>query len=622
MAEISGNFDYIIVGGGTAGLVVAARLTENPDTTVCVIEAGKDHSCNVDTIIPGFALKNLGSPELDWAFQTSPQSHLNGRRIPLSRGKGLGGSSILNIMAISRGNAKEYDAFEALGSPGWNWDSLLQYFKKSETFTATPEQLSTVGINPDPKAHGSEGPLQISVARWLSEVNTPFRSTLNALGIQNNPDNLSGDNVGVSGVYQSIHPSEVVRSSSASAYYQPNKSRSNLRVITNAHATRVLFDSDKREGKLVATGVQYSKDGFTFAVSAKKEVIISAGSFQSPQILELSGIGNKNVLEANGVPVLYDLPSVGQNLQDHFWIPYTQEVDDKVDSLEVLMADPVRAGQEWNLYQEKKLGMLTCFPSASFAYVPLSTFTDENAVAKGAGSLKFDGPAENRTVQKQMEWIKSSIPHLEFSLFPGCLPAPDTAPVPGKHYYSFFVGLMHPFSRGSVHIGSSDPLAAPVIDNPALGNEVDLNMMAEAVKFMRKVAATGELAAVGQGELLPGTEVQSDEQLKEWVRSSVQTLFHPIGTASMLPQEDGGVVDSNLKVYGTDNVRVVDASIMPVHISGHPQATVYAIAEKAADLIKAQSSAPACVESWPEVGMSYISNLYNFIRSYVFSAQN
>jgi len=201
----------------------------------------------------------------------------------------LGGSSILNIMAISRGNAKEYDAFEALGSPGWNWDSLLQYFKKSETFTATSEQLSAVGIKPDPKAHGSEGPLQISVARWLSEVNTPFRSTLNALGIQSNPDNLSGDNTGVSGVYQSIHPSEVVRSSSTSAYYQPNKSRNNLRVITGAHVTRVLFDSDKREGKLVATGVQYSKDGFTFAVSAKKEVIICAGSFQSPQILELSG---------------------------------------------------------------------------------------------------------------------------------------------------------------------------------------------------------------------------------------------------------------------------------------------------------------------------------------------
>ncbi|KAF8632495.1 hypothetical protein AX15_001862 [Amanita polypyramis BW_CC] len=575
-------FDYVIVGGGTAGLVVAARLSENPDVSVCVVEAGKDHATNVDTMIPGFAMKNLGNPEVDWMFFTAPQPHLNGRQIIVNRGKGLGGSSILNIMGISRGNAKEYDAFESLGSPGWNWQSLLQYFKKSETFTANPEELSNVGTTPDPNAHGSEGPLQVTVPRWISETNAPFRSSLESLGIKHNPDGVSGENSGILGAYQSIDPTEVIRSSSASAYYQPNKARSNLHIITDAHVTRVLFDGEKRGGKLVANGAEYSKEGRIFAVSAKKEVIICGGTFQTPQILELSGIGDKKILEANGVTCLHDLSGVGKNLQDHFWVPFTKEMDDKIDSFEILVSDPARAGQEWMLYQESKLGMLSSFPTANFAYIPVSAFTDEEAYAKRVESFTD----ESKTIQKQKEWIKSNVPHLEFAPFPGCLPSPVTVPKPGKRYYSFFVALMHPFSRGSVHIGSSDPFAPPVIDERALDNEIDMDMMVDAVKFVRKVAETGELAAIGHSELVPGAGVQTDEQLREWIKSSVQTLYHPIGTASMLPREDGGVVDPTLKVYGTDNLRVVDASTMPIHISAHTQATVYAIAEKASDIIK------------------------------------
>ncbi|KAK2467415.1 hypothetical protein APHAL10511_000650 [Amanita phalloides] len=583
----SAAFDYVIVGGGTAGLVVAARLSENPNFSVCIIEAGKDQSTNVDTMIPGFAMKNLGNPEIDWSFSTSPQPQLNGRQIMINRGKGLGGSSILNIMGISRGNAKEYDALESLGSPGWNWQSLLKYFKKSETFTASSEELSNVCITPDPNVHGTEGPLQVTVPRWVSETASPFRSTLeSSFGVQCNPDGVSGENAGIQGAYQSIHPTEVIRSSSASAYYQPNKGRSNLHVITGAHVTRVLFDNETREDNLVAIGAQYIKDGDTYTVSAKKEVIICGGTIQTPQILELSGIGNKEILEANGVTCLHDLPGVGQNLQDHFWVPYTREMDEKIDSFEVLLADPARAGQEWMLYQESKLGMLSSFVTASFAYVPVSTFADEEGYAKSVESLTPGGRAEFKTIQKQKEWIKSNVPHLEFAPFPGCLPAPGTAPKPGKHYYSFFVCLLHPFSRGSVHIGSSNPSASPVIDHRALDNEIDMDMMVDAVKFVRRVGETGPMRAIGRREMLPGAEVQTDEQIKEWIRNSVQTMYHPIGTASMLPREDGGVVDSTLKVYGTANLRVVDASIVPIHISAHTQATVYAIAEKAADIIK------------------------------------
>ncbi|KAF8345207.1 alcohol oxidase [Amanita rubescens] len=579
----SGVYDYIVVGGGTAGLVVAARLSENPDVTVCVVEAGKDHSTNVDTMIPGFAFKNMGNPEVDWMFFTAPQPHLNGRQMMINRGKGLGGSSIVSIYARRifhfvdiYGNAKEYDAFESLGSPGWNWESFLKYFKKSETFTASSEELSNICINPDSSAHGSEGPLHISVPRWISDTAAPFRSTLeSSFGIKRIADGCSGENTGIQGAYQSIHPTEAVRSSSASAYLQPNKARSNLHVITGAHVTRVLFNSEKHEDKLVASGIEYAKDGKTYTVATRKEVIICGGTIQTPQVLELSGIGNKSILEANGVVCRHHLPGVGQNLQDHFWVPYIKEMDSKIDSFEILMSDPARAGQEWMLYQESKLGMLSSFPSASFAYVPVSTFSDEETYVKGVESLTPTGPAESKTIQKQKEWIKSNVPHLEFAPFPGCLPAPGAVPQPGKRYYSFFVGLLHPFSRGSVHIGSPDAFASPVIDQRALDNEVDIEMMLDAIKFVRKVGETGPLGAIGRNELLPGAEVQTDDQLREWIKNS-----------SMLPLEDGGVVDATLKVYGTANLRVVDASVMPIHISAHTQATVYAIAEKAADIIR------------------------------------
>ncbi|KAK2467406.1 hypothetical protein APHAL10511_000641 [Amanita phalloides] len=255
-------------------------------------------------------------------------------------------------------------------------------------------------------------------------------------------------------------------------------------------------------------------------------------------------------------------------------------MDDTIDSFELLQSDPARAGQEWMLYQEQKGGMLSSVPSQTFAYVPVSTFADEKSIARGAESLRTYGPAESKTVNKQKEWIKANIPHLEFAPFPGCLPAPGIVPKPGKRYFSFFVGLLHPFSRGSVHVGSSDPFAPPVIDMHALDNEVDMAMMVDAVKFIRKISQKSPMSDISRSELLPGNDVQSDEQLREWIKGCVQTIFHPVGTSSMLPEVDGGVVDASLKVYGTTNLRVVDASIIPIHISAHTQATVYAIAEK------------------------------------------
>lgn len=356
-------------------------------------------------------------------------------------------------------------------------------------------------------------------------------------------------------------------------------------VITGAQATRVLFNPSRDDsGYLVASGVEYSKDGQLHAVSAKAEVLLCAGAFKTPQLLELSGIGDKDVLEAHGVQVHLDLPGVGTNLQDHFWCPFVVETDPQYESVEVLN-NPARAAEEWKLYEESKTGMLSGTCCTLYAFLPKDSFMADSSslLEEVTQSLCHSGPLE--TIQKA--WLSAGdIPFLEVALFPGFLPVAGHKAEDGKSYCSFFLALTHPFSSGTVHITSSDPLAAPAIDHCVLDNEVDLQILTSAVKFARKLAATESLKTVLTREILPGLGVQTDEEIKEFIRATVDTVFHPIGTAAMLPRKDGGVIDPSLKVYGTSNIRVIDASIIPIHLSAHIQATVYAIAEKASDIIK------------------------------------
>ncbi|TFK43894.1 4-nitrobenzyl alcohol dehydrogenase-like protein [Crucibulum laeve] len=300
---------------------------------------------------------------------------------------------------------------------------------------------------------------------------------------------MGGDNLGAWPCSLAIHPKTANRISSATAYYEPNKNKDNLVVITGAHATRIIFSSIQ-SGEAVAESVEYSKNGSIYTISAKKEVILAAGAFQTPQVLELSGIGDTALLAKHGVSTVIDLPSVGQNYREQFLLPFFS---------------PTRARM---------------------------------------------------------------------------------TPEPGKNYTSFGCAVVHPYARGSIHIKSSDPLAPPEINLSVFDNPVDLAIMVAAVKYTRKLVATEVFKPVVAQEVVPGPSVQTDEEIEEYVRNAVGTTFHPVGTAAMLPRELGGVVDAQLKVYGTRNVRVVDASIIPVQISAHPLATVYAVAEKAADIIK------------------------------------
>ncbi|KAJ7468271.1 alcohol oxidase [Mycena galericulata] len=569
-------FDYVVIGGGTAGLVVASRLVEDPLIRVCVLEAGSDVSEELDIKVPGFGYKNYEKPDMNWGFGTEAQRHAAGRVIPLPRGKALGGSSMVSDRNIF---LRLSLVFETLGSPGWNWEGLVEYFRKSETFTATTEEMKSLGVELNPATHGTTGPIQRTLPKWISRLREPMIQSMRALGVEENSDSFSGNNAGTWTVHCSID-SQATRSSSASGYYSRVKSHPNLVVITTARATRILFGPANRSGAVVATGVEYSKDGKMHTVSAHKEVLLCAGTFQTPQLLELSGIGDKEILKEHGIPLEVDLPG------DHFWCPYVAEADSTYESVEVL-ANPVRAVAELKLYEESKLGMFTGMHSPCFAFLSKQYFADGWDHERALKSV----PASQQK-QIQADWLNADmIPFLEMAIFPGFLPVPGHAPEAEKTYCSFLIALTHAFARGTVHIAARDPFAAPKIDQAMLDNEVDVNILVQGIKLARRLAAGDSLRDVITHEVLPGMDVQSDDALIEYVRRTVTTVFHPIGTAAMLPRNSGGVVDASLRVYGTANLRVIDASVIPIHLSAHIQATVYAVAEKVASLF----SRPFCV---------------------------
>ncbi|KAK7464663.1 hypothetical protein VKT23_003908 [Stygiomarasmius scandens] len=584
------SFDYVICGGGLAGLVLANRLSEDPLVSVAVIEAGGDVAHWPDSQIPGFYTKNLTKPEIDWTFFTTPQAGVNNRSIYVPRGKGLGGSSVLNFMTLGRASKIEYDAMETLGAKGWNWNSYLKYLKKSETFSADTESAAKHDYKPSEEFYGKDGPLQRTLPRWISEHHIPYYKAMHSLGVPHQWDSSNGNTVGT-GTGTGAIDGNALRSSAVSAYYEPAKDRNNLTTIKLARVTKVVLQKGP-SGKLVATGVEYNQDGATKTVEAKKEVILSAGSFQTPQLLELSGVGDSKILGAHGIPVLQELPGVGANLQDHIATGFTAEMNPKYESMDVLLSDPARAGAEWQLYETKKQGMFSAVASVAYTFLPTKYFADIATIKKAAEDPAVDREdtglkGVTKTIKLEKEWLESDeVPQLEIVQVPAFYPQPGYASEPGKRYFSIFTGLMHPLSRGTVHIGSADPLAAPVIDPRFLDNKVDIALLTSALRFARKVTQTEALKDYNLKEVIPGENVQSEEDLQEYVKNTLATVFHPVGTAAMLPQEDGGVVDEKCLVYGTDNLRVIDASVIPVQIAAHTQATVYALAEKAADIIK------------------------------------
>ncbi|KAF8063510.1 alcohol oxidase [Lyophyllum atratum] len=529
----------------------------------------------------------MGNPETDWGFSTVPQPGANDRSITLPRGKLLGGSSAVSCFGSQQcsGHASEYDAIEELGTSGWNWKELLPYFKKSETFTVKEKNVSDFSAKFDGRFHGSSGPIHRTLPQWFSNVHHPCLAALDSLGVKYNADGNDGDNIGVHASNVSIDPTKAFRSSSESAYYRPNSAKPNLKVLTGSHATRVITTKSTLTGKLVAGGVELIKDGQPYTISATKEVLLCAGTFQTPQLLELSGIGDKRILQSQGITTLFDLPG------DHFWTAFIAKMDPKYESFDQL-ADELRAAEQFKLFNDSASGMLATGGTSAFAFIPPRDLMGPDKTQEIAKNFNVSDLNEKSPSSRlQSNWfVNNTVPFFEFAPFPGFIPGTGKVAEPGQSHLSFMLGLVHPFSRGTVHINSPDPSRPPSIDPRVLDNDVDINILVETIKFSRKLIMTDALRGIAGPEVAPGPEVQSDGELKEYIRNAVQTVFHPVGTAPLLPQEDGGVVDANLIVYGTDNIRVIDASIIPIQISAHTQATVYAIAEKAADIIRGRTS--------------------------------
>ncbi|KAK4188296.1 putative GMC oxidoreductase [Podospora australis] len=592
------NFDFIIIGGGTAGLAVASRLAENPALTVGVLEAGVKAIPNDEIDIPAYSGRPLGGP-FDWHFQTTPQPGLGGRQLPWNRGKVLGGSSALNFMTWNRASKEDYDAWEQLGNNGWGWQSLLPYFKKAEAFHPPPPEFKDnhqASYNERSEFLGEKGPIHVAYSRDFSPSHSLWHATLNQLEIESNPAHLNGSNTGVWTTIVTVNPDTSTRSYSAHYCLTPP---SNLRILTKALAQEVILEQHGTDSEWTATGVRFTHQGHTFTASASREVILSAGSVQSPQLLELSGIGRPDILAAAGIPLKVANPNVGENLQEHIMLPQVFEVDPSLPHPDDLFNEEI-AATAYEQYLRDRTGRLTVLP-CSMAYLPVSNVAPEpifHRLASKSQALTTYSP-DHKSIQADRFTRDKNLGQVEYVFDLGNWnPTFTPDPSDGKRYCSMLQVLQYPFTRGSIHIrpsndGSPSTAAQPPVIDPQYyagpHGEIDLEIMVQGARFAQKICGTKPLANIIPAPASPPPSVVggTDEELKKWVVENTITDWHPVGTCSMGGRagKEGGVVDERLRVYGVKGLRVVDASVMPLHISAHLQATVYAIAEKAADMI-------------------------------------
>jgi choline dehydrogenase len=503
------RYDYMIIGAGSAGCVVANRLTEDSNTTVLLLEAGNPDT-KPEIKIPLESMKLLGS-EVDWGYFSEPEPYLNNRKIFCPRGKVLGGSSSINFMVYIRGNRRDYDHWQELGNPGWSYQNLLPYFKKSEHQQRGADAY-----------HNVDG--ELSVTDMISPTVTSqlFVEAAIAMGYPHNPD-FNGMHQEGAGIYQ-MTIKDGKRHSAAAAFLKPILQRPNLTVTMGALVNRLLFEGNR------AVGVEYLHEGTLHQVRVNQEVILSAGAFDSPKLLMLSGIGNAEHLRSLGIPVVVDLPGVGQNLQDHPLVPVAHQITQDVH--------------------------------------PAIT---SNGIAEAGLFLHSENNLD-------------AAPDLNFFSCPVFLAPPNYAPAG-----TGFVGLVcltHPHSRGHVSLRSSDPQAPPSIVMNYLQSSSDLQKLVAGVKLIRELFQASAFDEFRGEEVAPGDNVQSNEAIESHIRDSCNTVYHPVGTCKM-GTDPMAVVDPELRVCGVRGLRVVDASIMPTLTTGNTNAPTIAIAEKAADLIKA-----------------------------------
>ncbi|KAI1475193.1 putative GMC oxidoreductase [Daldinia eschscholtzii] len=597
--DLSATYDYIVVGGGTSGLVVASRLTEDKDVQVLVLEAGANRLEDPKISIQGLAAATFFDPDYDWCITTEPQASTPFFRLAQPLGKTLGGSSAINLGLVIYPSKAGFDTWERLGNPGWGWESMESYFRKFHTFTEPQAKLKDeFMLNYLKGDHGTDGPIQVS---YGSEQGFPpftqaWPRAWSTLCKPIDGDPIAGMSIGAFNNAATLHPKTRERSHAGNAYFSDKISQQpNLRVVTEALVEKIILTPQAGvSNKLRAAGVTFvGKEGQRREVRATREVILATGAVKTPQLLELSGIGNKEILEKHGIDCLLDNPHVGENFQDHGFVPFSWEVADPITSGDQ-MRNPGAVEAVMAAYQEARVGPLSVNALAS-AFFPLQ---DENLQPISVSQFLIaigQAEAEPRVLREQI--CAPGDCSAQFTLAPFQLnpfPGDDPRQVFGLgtegSYSSIVAVLSHPFSRGSVHIQSINPRSPPILDPRAMSHPLDLELHARHVLLLEKIRDTSPLRELfkegGRRLHNGGQRVETLDQAKEAVKNRYTPHYHACGTAAMMPRESGGVVDSNLKVYGVDGLRIVDASVFPLIPRGNIQSSVYAVAEKAADLIK------------------------------------